>query len=123
MRILALTVWLSAILSQSEPLPGGIDVGTALVAYGVAAPFAALAVWWAWQERRERIAIQKQRDAERAEVVPLIARAVEVLSRVQAGMGATVERVHAPDARDVDALLGKLSRVVDYLEDDRRETR
>lgn len=64
---------------------GNVDVGNLLAAYGTAAPFAALCLWWVQQSRKDRDAAQAELAAARAETKQIrdesLARERELLGR------------------------------------------
>lgn len=65
---------------------GNLDVGSLLAAYGTAAPFAALCLWWVYQARKDRDSAQAEAVAARAETKQVrdesLARERELTSRV-----------------------------------------
>lgn len=111
---------------------------------GTAGIVAALTIWWALTERKERLAAQAhiadlnkdavdrerrfndlerqtaERERERSERQALILHdAAETLRDVRAGMFAAVEKVTAPQDRALDVTMRRLELIIDDLKDER----
>lgn len=121
-------VALSWLVAQTTPT-ANFDLGTALVAYGVAAPFAGICVWgWLRAERRAqkaeeelRAAVLARLDRERqitetlTAMAPMLRNVAQTLPEAIANVDAVTRRQADP----LDSAVERLERLYDRLRDER----
>lgn len=119
------------VISQSQPFSGGLDLGTAILAYGVAAPFAGICVWQLVKAERRADKAElraEKRDEELlrliGELSPLVSEATHVLDKVQASMSEQVSAVQGTVNRNEwDFVARRLEAAANGLVDEVRELR
>lgn len=129
MRLLLLVGSLLGVPPILAEQAGGVDVGSLLAAYGTAAPFAALCLWWVQQSRKDRDAAQADAAAARAETKQVrdesLAREREMTSRLgpmlyDGGLlfeKGTARLAQAPDRSQLDQLTAAVQDLVRKIDE------
>lgn len=110
---------------------GGIDLYTAILAYGVAAPFAGICIWQLVkaEKRADKAEVkQEKKDDELLRLVkelsPLVSEATQTLEKVQSGMAEQVKAVQGTVERgEWDLVVRRLEVAAGELVNEVRETR
>ncbi len=120
-------VALVAIVAQATP-GANFDFGTALVAYGVAAPFAGICVWgWLRAERRAERAERSRDEALQARiddqrrVNDILSSMTPMLRNVASSLPEAIAGVDAVHRREADPMIEAVARLERAIDDIKRQ--